>query len=640
MSRLTRSPSTLKIRTFVRMMKSSFLRWLTTHLRHKFIFTISAVLLTSSMIFLLLFIHVYRNQLSQERSDASETVNRLLQASLENAMLKQDLDGLRGIIHRLGQQEDILDAFIINPAQEIRFASDPSWVGKPLSQIQSESYTDLTKPFTQFIVNDHGNEVLRSINPVHNKPECTRCHGAIETHPINGILFVDYDASPILQKAQQSSWILITEGSLVVILALLTIGWFIHRYVLLPTQILVEASRALADGNLDVRVPVTSQDELGILAMTFNRMAESLQDSLREVREQKLFLQSLIDAIPDGIRVIDDNYQIIQANHAYHQQLGLTHSSINSACYTSSHQRNYPCPSTLLTCPWHEIRKTGQPIKTITNHERCDGKTLPVEVCAAPMSVELHGEKKLLIVESIRDLTQTIQFSHEQKLSSVGQLAAGVAHEIYNPLASIRLALQSTLRILGTPQPNLTEIHDYFILLDKQIDKCIDVTQRLLKLSAYSSDNIQLVAMNEVIAETASLLLYESQERKVQIYIELKPDKEYRILSTESDMRMLILNLFQNAFHAMPNGGQLRVYLDNVGNRLNLIVEDTGVGVQVQYLDKIFDPFFSHRADGVKGTGLGLSICQSIVERCKGNISVKNHEHGCRFIITLPVANV
>ncbi len=252
MPRLTPSPSTLKIRTFVRMMKSSFLRWLTAHLRHKFIFTISAVLLTSSMIFLLLFIHVYRNQLSQERSDASETVNRLLQASLENAMLKQDLDGLRGIIHRLGQQEDILDAFIINPAQEIRFASDPSWVGKPLSQIQSESYADLTKPFTQFVINDHGNEVLRSVNPVHNKPECTRCHGAIETHPINGILFVDYDASPILQKARQSGWILISEGSLVVILAILTIGWFIHRYVLLPTQILVEASRALADGNLDV----------------------------------------------------------------------------------------------------------------------------------------------------------------------------------------------------------------------------------------------------------------------------------------------------------------------------------------------------------------------------------------------------
>jgi PAS domain S-box-containing protein len=622
------------------MMKSRFSHWLTTHLRHKFIFTISAVLLTSSLIFLLLFIHVYRSQLAQERSDASETVNRLLQASLENAMLKQDLDGLRGIIHRLGQQEDIRDAFIINPAREIRFASDPSWVGKPLMQVQSENYANLTQPFTQFVTNSHGDEVLRSVNPVHNKPECTRCHGAIETHPINGILFVDYDARPILHKAQQSSWILISEGSLVVILAILTIGWFIHKYVLLPTQVLVEASRALAEGNLSVRVPVNSQDELGILAATFNRMAGSLQDSLREVREQKVFLQSLIDAIPDGIRVIDDNYQIIQANHAYHQQLGLSQPSIPSPCYLSSHNRQHPCPSTLLACPWHEIRKTNQPIKVITSHERSDGKILPVEVCAAPMLVELHGEQKLLIVESIRDLTQTLQFSHEQKLSSVGQLAAGVAHEIYNPLASIRLALQSTLRVLNTPQPDLGEVRDYFVLLDKQIDKCIDITQRLLKLSAYSSETVQLVAMDEVIAETASLLLYESQERGVQIHIELERDKEYRILSTESDMRMLILNLFQNAFHAMPNGGQLRVHLDNHGDFLSLTVEDTGVGVQVQYLDKIFDPFFSHRADGVKGTGLGLSICQSIVERCKGSISVKNHEHGCRFIITLPVANV
>lgn len=637
MSRLTRFPFTLR---FVRMMKSNFIHWLNIHLRHKFIVTISAVLLTSSLIFLLLFIHVYRNQLAQERSDASETVNRLLQASLENAMLKQDLDGLRGIIHRLGQQEDILDAFIINPAHEIRFASNPSWVGRPLSEVQLENYIDFTKPFTQFTVNARGDEVLRSVNPVRNKSECTRCHGAIENHPINGILFVDYDARPILHKAKQSGWMLITAGSFVVILAILTIWWFIHRYVLLPVQILVDASRSLADGHLDVRVPVTTEDELGILASTFNRMAENLQDSLREVREQKLFLQSLIDAVPDGIRLIDDNFQIIQANLLYHQQLDLPTSSVHSFCYASSHHRQHPCPPTLLACPWHEIRQTGRPMKFITNHFRSDGKMLPVEVCAAPLSVELHGEKKLLIVESIRDLTQTVQFSHEQKLSAVGQLAAGVAHEIYNPLASIRLALQSTLRTLNLPQPDLTEVRDYYTLLDKQIDKCIDVTQRLLKLSAYSSENVQLVAMDEVIAETVSLLSYDANERRVRIQIVLMPGDEYRILSTESDMRMLILNLVQNAFHAMPNGGHLLVSLNNQGKNLHLVVEDTGVGIQQQYLDKIFDPFFSHRADGINGTGLGLSICQNIVERCKGNITVENYERGCRFIVTLPVAVV
>jgi len=622
-------------------MFSAFTRWLTQHLSHKFIFAMGVCLLTASLIFLLLFIQMYRSQLAHERSVASASVNRALQAALENAMLKQDLDGLRNIINHLGQQENIRNAFIINPNREIRFASNPDLLGTRLLPPKGNDfvdYDDLTASFTQFIINEQGNEILRSINPVYNKPACTHCHGTIKAKPINGILFVDYDASTIREKASQSSLIFIGAGSFVVLLSLLTMGWFIRRFVLLPVSQLVYASRALSCGEFDTRVTVTCQDELGVLAQTFNQMAINLQNSLRQIEEQKVFLQSLIDAIPDGIRVIDNNHTIINANMAYYQQLKLPNTNdAHAKCYTSSYQKNQACPTTLITCPLHEINKTGLEIKLMTEHVCVDGSKLPVEVCAAPMHVTLNGIKQTFIVESIRDLTQTIEFSQEQKLSALGQLAAGVAHEIYNPLSSIRLALQSTLQTLMMPQADIKVAHNYLNLVDKQIDRCIDVTQRLLKLATPSGERLQLVSFNEAVFETVSLLNFESHTQNITIHSHIDEQQQYRVLGTESDIRMLILNLLQNAFHAMPQGGEINIYLDHEHENIRLTVTDTGCGIPTQLLEKIFEPFFSHRADDKVGTGLGLTICKAIVTRYKGQIEVHNGaKHGCSFIVTLP----
>lgn len=617
----------------------SIIRWLQASLRRKLIITIVGCLVTVSILFLLFFKQLYHNQLSHERSTAASSVNQLLQASLENAMIKQDLEGLRDIMNHLGRQEDIKIAFIINPMQQVRFSSDNSILNKYLHELPNVGFdfNNFSQPTTQFIINERGQEVLRSMNPVHNKENCVRCHGTIEDNKINGILFVDYDARAIREKAQHGIWALMGAGFLVVLLAILVLAWFTHRFILAPIQALAEATTNIVNGDLSTRISNGSQDELGKLAHSFNTMTEHLQCSLREIKEQRQFLQSLIDAIPDGIRVINQNYEIIQANTAYHEQLGLEDgSSIKTTCYNSSHARSQPCPVTLVICPHYEVQKKLESIKIITEYRRADGENIPVEVFAAPMQVELGGEQMLLIVESIRDLTKTIEFSHEQKLSSVGQLAAGVAHEIYNPLSSIRLALQSALREIdknGQPQ----QVAHYLRVVDKQIDKCIEVTQRLLKLSANNSEQLQLISLNEIISDTLSLLGFEAEQQHIAMKVDYRETKEYRLLATESDIRMLILNLVQNSFHAMPDGGNLDISVFDDMQMLKIIIQDTGVGIRQNEIDKIFDPFFSHRADGVRGTGLGLTICRSIVERYKGQINVNNNPHqGCRFTVSLP----
>ncbi|HIP53076.1 MAG TPA: PAS domain-containing protein, partial [Chromatiales bacterium] len=360
--------------------------------------------------------------------------------------------------------------------------------------------------------------------------------------------------------------------------------------------------------------------------------------SLREIRYKENFLQSLVDANPDGIRVIDEDYRIVLANKSYaDNHNSLIGDVVGSTCYASSHQRDTPCIPTLVTCPLDHIKQASQPVKTIHEHHTGNGKLTAVEIYAAPMEIKLNGKKRLMLVESIRDLEKAVQVSHEQKLSEIGELAAGVAHEIHNPLASVRIALDSVMRIPASERAQTADkIFDCMSLVDKEIDRCIEVTERLLKMSMFAGGETQIVAINDAVSDTLSLLSWEAGEMGVTIETRLNEESP-RILANESDIRMVILNIAQNAFHAMPEGGLLRVRTERADGRVELIFEDTGHGISPADLPKIFNPFYSHRADGVHGTGLGLAITKSLVKRYKGSIDVfSTINRGSRFTIRFP----
>jgi PAS domain S-box-containing protein len=608
--------------------------WIAGSLNRQFSIAMITGLTIASIICLILFIALYHKQLAQERSTASIAINRLLQTSLENAMLKQDIEGLREIVQKLGQQPDVRLVMISNPEQEIRFSSDPTLLG---TRINWPEGMLPTRPLSRFRVNTRGENVLRSVNPVYNKPPCTQCHGPIKDHPVNGVLFIDYDAEPIREKARYNTLLFMSAGVLVIALTVLILWWFVHYFVLIPIQRLANATQALEQGDLNTRVTEGGQNELSLLAHRFNEMAAKLQDNIRDLSEKEAFLQALIDAVPDGLRVIDQDYRVIQVNRAFCQQLGLSRSMVlKQTCYESGYAKKTPCPPTLTICPCYEIEKNGQPVKIITQYVRADGSLLDVEIFAAPMEVKIGGKPVKLIVESARDLNRAIKFSHEQKLATMGEVASRMAHEIYNPLTSVRLALQSTLRTLETGKSEPAQIIDYLKLVDGEIDKCVDVTQRLLKLGAPDGEKRQLVAVNQAISETMTLLRFESEQQKIQIELSLEAQPD-RILARENDIRMVVLNLAQNAFHAMPQGGKLSIRTWRDNSQIYIAFTDTGCGIEPKHLQRIFDPFFSHRADQKKGTGLGLSICKTLVEQYGGHIGVSSQwGQGCRMTVSLP----
>jgi len=409
-----------------------------------------------------------------------------------------------------------------------------------------------------------------------------------------------------------------------------------RNVVLSPINALREASEQVGNGNLATRTRIEGRDELAELGKTFNGMTAKLESAMHDIALREAFQQALIDGIPDGIRVIDKDYRIIAANRGYTRQIGKSVNEVTGDyCYASSHGRDTPCPSTLTSCPLRKLSEAGETIKYMDVHTRSDGGEFDVEVFAARFNIEGNSKSGSYIVESIRNLTEEVHFSHEQKLSDIGKLAAGVAHEIRNPLTTLKMALPH-LEDTDAPPELRTE---YIQLIEHEVDRCIDVSDRLLRLSSLPPSHSELVDINTCVVETVSLLRFEAEQRGQELRVDLSPDTP-RAIATDNEIRMVVLNLTQNAFHAAPPNGRVRVSTRVGDGSVQIIVDDNGPGIPPEMVATIFEPFYSARRDGSHGTGLGLPISHSLVTRHGGTIRVEaSPEGGARFIVSLPDAD-
>jgi len=594
-------------------------------------------LLFSSLFFLALFVSLYRGQLEAERARAAMQVSRLVEASLVSPLFERADARLQPLVRRLAEQPGILAVRIADGSGDVQIASDARALGMNIAYQASAS-----QEMQPRLVEDRaGRAVLRSTTTLtDNASRCVECEDGKSGEPSVGFLSVDFDATAIRDKTRTTTLLLMGSGAFVVLINVAGGWWFIRRYVIGPVEQLSAASQRLAEGDLDARLDVAGEDEVSLLADRFNGMAATLQEKIGQLEEKEVFLQALVDAIPDGIRVIDEGYRVMLCNEAYLDQHGFGDIARPSGqCYAATYQRDTPCPETLRVCPLREVMDSDEPLRVVHRHLRADRTSLDVEIYAAPLRVMRDGQPRRMVVESIRDLEQQIRFSHEQRLSELGRLAAGVAHEIHNPLTSVRMALRAAEQASGAAADGSTKLHEYLELVDHEVAKCEDVTRKLLKLSVPPPSCRELVVVEQVTEETVQLLGWEARSKGVELrsHIDGGP---LRVLAADSDLRMVALNLAQNAFHAMPAGGRLEVRGHREADEVVLVFEDTGVGIEPADRLRIFEPFFSRRADGVRGTGLGLSITKAIVESHGGKLDVDSVVgQGSRFTVRFPDAD-
>ena len=229
------------------------------------------------------------------------------------------------------------------------------------------------------------------------------------------------------------------------------------------------------------------------------------------------------------------------------------------------------------------------------------------------------------------------------KLASIGELAAGIAHEINNPVAIMVEEAGWIEDLLEEENPpieqsdNLDEIHRALRQIHTQGKRCKDITHKLLSFARKTDSRIQEVSINDALDE----VVYLSEQRSK--YSNIKINKHFEnnlpnIQASETELQQVLLNIVNNALDAMEkSGGEINIRSKRKDDVVVITLEDTGPGIAQANLQRIFDPFFTTKPVG-KGTGLGLSICYGIINKMGGHIDVQSEvEKGTAFTISLPV---
>jgi len=230
-----------------------------------------------------------------------------------------------------------------------------------------------------------------------------------------------------------------------------------------------------------------------------------------------------------------------------------------------------------------------------------------------------------------------VKLQHSQKLSSIGRLAAGVAHEINNPLAIIneKAGLMNDLLDFSDNFENRNRFTDLTSDIIGSVERCRVITHRLLGFAKRIDIKIEPLNVNEIVREVAGFIEKEAMYKKIDIWLDL-PEPVNLIASDRGQIQQVLLNLLTNAVAAVSENGIITVATVNTGAEgVEFIVGDNGEGIPKAVVKKIFDPFFTTKNE--KGTGLGLSITYGIVKKLCGSIHVDSDEDtGTKFTVRLP----
>ena len=226
-----------------------------------------------------------------------------------------------------------------------------------------------------------------------------------------------------------------------------------------------------------------------------------------------------------------------------------------------------------------------------------------------------------------------------ERLASVGILAAGVAHEINNPLAIISESTGWMRQLFAKDELKDMPRRDDFIKaldkVEKSVERASRITHQLLGFAGKSEPAVSEVSLAELAEEAIRLIDHELHNRDIKIVRQIQPALG-RIQSDPYQLRQVLMNLLTNAMHAVKSGGSITIAIEALGDRQVITVSDTGQGIPRENLDKIFEPFFSTKKPG-EGTGLGLFVSRGIVEKLGGTIEVESEiGRGASFSIRLP----
>lgn len=407
-----------------------------------------------------------------------------------------------------------------------------------------------------------------------------------------------------------------------------------------PVERLVEATEAMQAGELDQSVEPSGPPELAQLADAFNEMSrevsevqatleERVAERTDELQRQQQFIELIFDSMEQNLIVVDENLRILKANEAARQ----TYDSemIGRTCYAAFRDRESVCED----CPVPPALRKGEPFETErVHHCGSDGpEIVSFQGVPLPGNGADESSRFLLISRIVTEERQRErQMVHNEKMAAFAQLAAGTAHEIGNPLASIKSQVQ-----LAKQSDDSDVVEETLDVVDNQVRR----TERLLReMSDFARRRTSSKAelnVNRVVEDTVRLLIHDPRSQDAELATDLSPGLP-TVYGDEDRLMQVILNLGINGLDAVEQQGTVSVETHRLDEHVVVRVTNDGPPIPREIRDRIFDPYFTTKPRG-EGTGLGLFVSRRLVEQMNGSLQLEQScpDAGTSFAITLPV---
>jgi PAS domain S-box-containing protein len=396
--------------------------------------------------------------------------------------------------------------------------------------------------------------------------------------------------------------------------------YFFMRRLLAPIALLAAATDRIRDGDYRAAVPATANDEIGSLGRSFNAMIRDLE----RTTVSKDFFNGILDSIQDQVIVTDAQGLIVLVNPAVVNLLGFSREELigrSAAALLDGPGASFLEPSRNVAAFF--LAKSGE-------------KSAVLFSSSAITAADGRVTGYIGAAKDVTDLRRIeARMQQSEKLSAVGQLAAGVAHEINNPLGVILGFAQTMARQLKADDALELPI----LSIEREALRCKALVQNLLTFARTSQADRAPMDLNAAVEKALALIAPHAKLNRVAVKTELAEGLP-PVLGSMNQLEQVIMNLAKNAIDAMPNGGSLILAseLAELGPQSWVCLKciDDGTGIAPAVVKKIFDPFFTTKPIG-QGTGLGLSLVNEIVQKHSGEISVESRPGRTAFTVRLPV---
>jgi len=430
----------------------------------------------------------------------------------------------------------------------------------------------------------------------------------------------------------------------------------VARRISRPVQRVAEGAAAISRGELDLRIDPVTDDEIGRLAVAFNHMAAQLRHQrsalqstnlelrqrLDELADLKSYTDNILASLTTGIVTVDLDGRVVTLNPAAEMMTGFFAGEVAGRYCTEVFAQTPELGEILMEAIGCRVASPGV---TATLRRR-NGRTVPIEISTVPLK---GGDgKDLGVIAAMRDITVVRELEQRlrrsDRLAALGSLAAGLAHEIKNPLTSLLTFSRHLTRRFDDEQFRAK----FQSVVPRELERINGIVERLLELSRPARLTFSPVRLPALIERAAELYAHEMETSGVRVVREYARDLP-TVWADPNALYQALVNLVRNALDAMPTGGRLTLragWADGGAalagrhpaagaRRLRVEIADSGAGINPGDADRVFNPFFTTK-DG--GTGLGLALTHKIVEDHGGSIDFRSVPGaGTTFRLDIPL---